>query len=156
MFANIILFGFAVKKIIQLRNFGSQTPSRKAHANLLKATMKLFMSLGLTWITGLVVLTNAGTAVQWIFTIFVSSQGSFIFLLQKAVFQQETAKHKKYAFSAGGSSGILSSILRQVKTKLGLHSRWGRGKTSHRKTCSKSHPEKLCIPHSLAHSSSIW
>ena len=122
MLVNIIIFGLALKNIVKRPSFGRDKLSRKTHSNLLKAMIKLFMSLGLTWLFGLLVLTDAGTAVQWIFTVFVSSQGVFIFLLQKAVFQQEVAKHGKDDIAGGTTSGIFSILLHQAQTKLTFNS----------------------------------
>ena len=115
MVLSCLVFIIAMRNIFHRSNIGWPGLSKNENKKLLKAAINLFTSLGLIWITGLLVLIDAGTALQWIFTIFVSSQGLFIFLLQRTIFAREKEKHQEGHSGTRSSSGFFSTLLRKTK-----------------------------------------
>ncbi|XP_074607629.1 adhesion G-protein coupled receptor D1-like isoform X2 [Acropora palmata] len=79
---NVVVFCAVVKEML------SMTSVKSTRLNALKTTIKacvvLFPLLGITWLFGLLSLSQAGVVTQYLFTIFNSIQGLLIFLLHCA------------------------------------------------------------------------
>ncbi|XP_041350345.1 uncharacterized protein LOC121369366 [Gigantopelta aegis] len=85
IFVNVIMFVVVLVSITRrpdgLRN--NQSKHKRASTNL-KAAITVFVLLGLTWTFGYLAIDNARLVFQYIFTIFSSLQGFFIFILMVA------------------------------------------------------------------------
>ena len=87
---NVIVFCFAVRDLNQSRKMsktaikgpGLKQSQASAMKKALLESLTMASLLGLTWITGLFMFDNASVPVQYLFTVAVSLQGLFIFLLQ--------------------------------------------------------------------------
>ncbi|CAH3181492.1 unnamed protein product [Porites lobata] len=76
---NTVLLGRVVNEIVKMRS-GKTSELEKVRQGV-KACAVLFPLLGLTWVFGILSVTDAGLVFQYIFTILNSLQGLFIFIL---------------------------------------------------------------------------
>ena len=87
---NVIVFCFAVRHLNQSRKMsknaikgpGLKQSQASAMKKALLESLTMASLLGLTWITGLFMFDNASLPVQYLFTVAISLQGLFVFLLQ--------------------------------------------------------------------------
>ncbi|CAH3182923.1 unnamed protein product, partial [Porites lobata] len=104
---NTVLLGRVVNEIVKMQS-GKTSEVEKVRKGV-KACAVLFPLLGLTWVFGILSVTDAGLVFQYIFTIFNSLQGLLIFILhvlrnadvQAAYFRKK--KNWKAARSIGTS-----------------------------------------------------
>ncbi|KAM7425825.1 hypothetical protein ABFA07_022798 [Porites harrisoni] len=76
---NTVLLGRVVNEIVKMQS-GKTSELEKVRQGV-KACAVLFPLLGLTWVFGILSVTDAGLVFQYIFTILNSLQGLFIFIL---------------------------------------------------------------------------
>lgn len=81
MIMNICIF---VAVYLVLARKGKASGKKQDKKQLMRISISLSIILGLTWISGLLVLENTHPAPQWIFTILVAFQGFFLFIFQVA------------------------------------------------------------------------
>ncbi|KAL9962449.1 hypothetical protein ACROYT_G031553 [Oculina patagonica] len=78
----VINFAILMAVLREIRNLQEPNPSKmKTFKKSLKSFVILTPLLGLTWVFGLLAVTDAGLVFQYIFTILNSTQGMIIFLL---------------------------------------------------------------------------
>nr|XP_058952786.1 adhesion G-protein coupled receptor D1-like [Pocillopora verrucosa] len=76
---NLVLLIRIIVEITRLKDVSGVSETHSCRKSL-KACVVLFPLLGLTWIFGILTVTDAGLVFQYLFTIFNSLQGFFIFL----------------------------------------------------------------------------
>ncbi|XP_027052297.1 adhesion G-protein coupled receptor D1-like [Pocillopora damicornis] len=76
---NLVLLIRIIVEIMRLKDVSGVSETHSCRKSL-KACVVLFPLLGLTWIFGILTVTDAGLVFQYLFTIFNSLQGLFIFL----------------------------------------------------------------------------
>ena len=112
LICNAVIFCAVVRKLSQRKTGTTNRSQTKDRNRRLKVSISLAVILGLNWFVGLLLLENANTALQWIFTILVSSQGFAIFIAQVLVHRQvkSFASSKiSSSSSATGTSRLRSS-----------------------------------------------
>ena len=82
LICNAIIFSLVVRQLSQRTIATTNKSHAKARNRRLKASISLATILGLNWGVGLLLLENTNTALQWIFTLLVSTQGFTIFVAQ--------------------------------------------------------------------------
>ena len=112
LICNAVIFCSVVRKLSQRKTGTTNRSQTKDRNRRLKVSISLAVILGLNWFVGLLLLENTNTALQWIFTILVSSQGFAIFIAQVLVHRQvkSFASSKiSSSSSATGTSRLRSS-----------------------------------------------
>jgi hypothetical protein len=88
--------------------------------HILKATVILLPLLGMTWVFGLLAVNENTAVFAWLFTIFNSLQGVFIFffhvLRNKTVSSRVHKRYSLYSSTISNKFGTLSSTLRRSRT----------------------------------------
>ncbi|XP_022794346.1 adhesion G-protein coupled receptor D1-like [Stylophora pistillata] len=112
LLVTVINLGIVMAVLREIRNLHEPNPSKM---KILRKTLRSFIILspllGLTWIFGLLAVTDAGLEFQYIFTILNSSQGMLIFLLHvlrnsevRAAFHHKMLKWRFHIFHSSSSS----------------------------------------------------
>lgn len=83
LLCNFVVFATLARSMSTVKVVASQA-IKKRRTSRFRSYIGLTTLLGLTWASGLLLLVTSHVAVQWIFTILVSTQGFFIFVLQIA------------------------------------------------------------------------
>ncbi|XP_022805245.1 adhesion G-protein coupled receptor D1-like isoform X2 [Stylophora pistillata] len=112
LLVTVINFGVLMAVLREIRNLHEPNPSKmKTLRKTLKSFIILSPLLGLTWIFGLLAVTDAGLEFQYVFTILNSTQGMLIFLLHvlrnsevRAAFQHKMLKWRFNIFHSSSSS----------------------------------------------------
>jgi len=93
IFANIVILAMVLNEICRL-----QTSGRTCMGDVVRSTLKslvvLFPLLGVTWLFGLLVFATHNVVFQYLFALFNTMQGFFIFLLH-CLFNSEIRKNFK-------------------------------------------------------------
>ena len=83
LLCNLVVFGTLAWSMSTVKTVATRSVKNSRKMRL-RSYVGLTTLLGLTWTSGLLLLVTSHVAVQWIFTLLVSTQGFFIFILQIA------------------------------------------------------------------------
>ncbi|XP_015748569.1 PREDICTED: adhesion G-protein coupled receptor D1-like [Acropora digitifera] len=109
----IILLSLVIREILKMQS--GKAPNAEKLRQAAKACVVLSPLLGMTWVFGILSVTNASLVFQYIFTILNSLQGFFIFLLhvlRNADVRAEFKRKKKMWFEMRGRVAELHSSVR--------------------------------------------
>ncbi|XP_066023555.1 adhesion G-protein coupled receptor D1-like [Pocillopora verrucosa] len=121
LFVTIINFLILMAVLREIRNLHEPNPSEmKTFRKTLKSFLILSPLLGLTWVFGLLAVTDAGLVFQYVFTILNSTQGMLIFLLLvlrnsevRAAFRNKVLKWRFNAFHSSSSGRSQAEVYAQ-------------------------------------------
>ncbi|XP_067046938.1 adhesion G protein-coupled receptor L3-like [Acropora muricata] len=111
--ANAVLLSLVIREILKMQ--GGKAPNAEKLRQAAKACVVLSPLLGMTWVFGILSVTNASLVFQYIFTILNSLQGFFIFLLhvlRNADVRAEFKRKKRMWFEMRGRVAELHSSVR--------------------------------------------
>ncbi|XP_044181267.1 adhesion G protein-coupled receptor L4-like [Acropora millepora] len=111
--ANAVLLSLVIREILKMQS--GKAPNAEKLRQAAKACVVLAPLLGMTWVFGILSVTNASLVFQYIFTILNSLQGFFIFLLhvlRNADVRAEFKRKKKMWFEMRGRVAELHSSVR--------------------------------------------
>ncbi|XP_074606633.1 adhesion G protein-coupled receptor L3-like isoform X2 [Acropora palmata] len=110
---NAVLLSLVIREILKMQS--GKAPNAEKLRQAAKACVVLSPLLGMTWVFGILSVTNASLVFQYIFTILNSLQGLFIFLLhvlRNADVRAEFKRKKKMWFEMRGRVAELHSSVR--------------------------------------------
>ncbi|XP_066023553.1 adhesion G protein-coupled receptor L2-like isoform X1 [Pocillopora verrucosa] len=121
LFVTIINFVILMAVLREIRNLHEPNPSKmKTFRKTLKSFLILSPLLGLTWVFGLLAVTDAGLVFQYVFTILNSTQGMLIFLLHvlrnsevRAAFRHKMLKWRFNTFHRSSSGRSQAGVYAQ-------------------------------------------
>lgn len=89
LFVNLLVFALTLRRLAKAnsirREQGGESTSYSRQKTTLQRSITFAILLGLTWITGLLMLDKDAIILQHIFSVLVSLQGFFLFLMQLLV-----------------------------------------------------------------------
>ncbi|CAH3182936.1 unnamed protein product [Porites lobata] len=126
---NSVLLARVVHEILRMQ--ADKTPHLERVRQGVKACVVLFPLLGLTWVFGVLSVTDAGLVFQYIFTIFNSLQGLFIFILHVLRNSDVRAAYSRKMQKRNAAKSVKNS--RENRNTIGLWS----SKVTNEPSCTK-------------------
>lgn len=88
LFVNLVIFMLALYRLVSTKSIRREQGGKMVYSHrktTLQRSMTFALLLGLTWIVGLVMLNEGTLSLQYVFTVLVSLQGFFLFVMQLTV-----------------------------------------------------------------------